>query len=184
MIFNVPPGWPPPPSPAWTPPPDWAPDPSWPAAPIDWQWWVPAQATAHGAPATPEQTVRRLADYEKFSGWFWIVLGIVQVVLVVTIIAGVWNIVAGTSRLRAAKLVRARDARVPQVFQGVLGLVVVGVVNVLLGGLVGVIGVAADFFIRDSVLKNAHLFTEPAQAIDQGAGWHTSASFDDPWTDR
>jgi collagen type III alpha len=38
--FVVPDGWPTPPR-DWIPPQDWRPDPSWPAAPDDWQWWVP-----------------------------------------------------------------------------------------------------------------------------------------------
>lgn len=38
--FAVPPDWPQPP-PGWMPPTGWRPDPSWPAAPEQWQWWVP-----------------------------------------------------------------------------------------------------------------------------------------------
>ncbi|MFI6072582.1 HIRAN domain-containing protein [Actinoplanes sp. NPDC051343] len=38
--FAVPPGWPQPPD-GWSPPAGWRPDPDWPAAPADWQWWVP-----------------------------------------------------------------------------------------------------------------------------------------------
>jgi len=48
--FNPPPGWPVPP-PGWTPPPDWVPDPSLPAAPANWQWWIPrGQAPASTQP--------------------------------------------------------------------------------------------------------------------------------------
>ncbi|MEV6852013.1 HIRAN domain-containing protein [Actinoplanes sp. NPDC051411] len=38
--FAVPPGWPEPPA-GWSPPAGWRPEPAWPAAPPDWQWWVP-----------------------------------------------------------------------------------------------------------------------------------------------
>jgi hypothetical protein len=41
--FNSPPGWPPPPA-GWAPPAGWQPDPSWPAAPVDWQWWLPVDS--------------------------------------------------------------------------------------------------------------------------------------------
>ena len=39
--------------------------------------------------------IRRLADYQRVSGVLWIVLGIVQILSVYGIIAGVWNIPAG-----------------------------------------------------------------------------------------
>jgi len=38
--FNPPPGWPPPP-PGWTPPQGWVPPAHLPAAPPEWQWWLP-----------------------------------------------------------------------------------------------------------------------------------------------
>ncbi|WP_326551875.1 DUF4041 domain-containing protein [Micromonospora sp. NBC_01813] len=40
--FNTPPGWPVPP-PQWVPPAGWKPDPTWPAAPLGWNWWIPAE---------------------------------------------------------------------------------------------------------------------------------------------
>jgi hypothetical protein len=40
-VFNVPPGWPTPPT-GWEPPADWHPDPSWPPAPAAWEFWRPA----------------------------------------------------------------------------------------------------------------------------------------------
>jgi membrane protease YdiL (CAAX protease family) len=41
MIWRPAPGWPNPP-PGWQPPPGWEPPADWPAAPADWQFWVPA----------------------------------------------------------------------------------------------------------------------------------------------
>jgi membrane protease YdiL (CAAX protease family) len=42
MIWRPAPGWPESP-PGWQPPPGWVPPPDWPAAPADWQFWVPAE---------------------------------------------------------------------------------------------------------------------------------------------
>jgi hypothetical protein len=57
--FNVPPGWPEPPT-GWTPPEGWTPDPSWPPAPAGWSFWVPdddpAVAQQPAAAAAPEPT--------------------------------------------------------------------------------------------------------------------------------
>jgi len=39
IVFQAPPGWPPPPA-GWEPFPGWQPDPSWPAPPEDWQFWT------------------------------------------------------------------------------------------------------------------------------------------------
>jgi hypothetical protein len=102
--------------------------------------------------------VRRLADYERYSGIAWIVLGALQVITVVAIIAGAWNIYAGVTRLRCAKAIEARSPAVPAAFRGVTGLVVIGLINLVLGGVIGVLLVVVDFVVRDRVLKNAHLF--------------------------
>jgi hypothetical protein len=39
-------------------------------------------------------------------------------------------------------------------------LIVIGVINLALGGVVGVVFVAFDFYIRDKILTNAYLFVE------------------------
>ncbi len=105
-------------------------------------------------------TIRRLADYQRISGVLWIVLGIVQLLSVYGIIAGLWNIPVGIGRLRQATRIRASDETIPAAFEGVVGLVVIGVINLILGGVIGVIVVGLDFWIRDRVLKLQGLFTE------------------------
>jgi hypothetical protein len=67
LLFNPPPGWPKPPK-GWTPPKGWQPDPNWPAAPLDWQLWIP-DGTAIGDPKsanTPEGFVA-LGDSQASS---------------------------------------------------------------------------------------------------------------------
>lgn len=110
-----------------------------------------------------QNLVRRLADYERMSGIFWIVLGAVQICLLVTALAGMWNIYAGVTRMKAAKRILERDPAIPAAFESIGQLVIIGVINLVLGGLVGVLFVGFDFFIRDKVLTNAHLFTGAVQ---------------------
>jgi hypothetical protein len=105
-----------------------------------------------------EQTIRRIADYERVSGILWLILGIVQVLMIVTIIVGIWNIVAAVSRLNMRPMILARNARVPAAYEGVTQLIVIGALNLLLGGVIGVLFVIFDFIIRDMVLGNRHLF--------------------------
>lgn len=101
----------------------------------------------------------RMADYERVSAVLWLVLGIVQVLMIVTIIAGVWNIFAALSRFKLSPLIRARDPAVPAAYEGNLTqLIILAVVNALLGAAVGVLFVIFDFFIRDQVLKHRRLF--------------------------
>lgn len=99
-----------------------------------------------------------IATYERISGVLWIVIGIFQIFSVVLIIAGIWNIIAGISRLGVAPAIQRREARVPAMFEGVLGLVLIGLVNLFFGAAFGVLMVAVDFVIRQQVLNNRHIF--------------------------
>lgn len=105
-----------------------------------------------------ENLIRRIADYERISGYIWIVIGIMQILSLFGIIAGIWNIFAGRSSLKLVPHIRARSSRVPSAFENIGGLVVIGLVNFFLGGVIGVVFVAFDFYIRDLVLTNRRLF--------------------------
>jgi GYF domain 2 len=118
----------------------------------------PALPARSGAQATDEVLIRRLADFERVSGIVWIVLGALQIALIYTAIAGVWNIIAGILRLTKVKMIKGRSRYIPQEYEPIRGLVVIAIVNLLLGGLIGLVFVAFDFYIRDKVLANRHLF--------------------------
>jgi hypothetical protein len=135
------------------------------------RYWDGIAWTASTSPAAPSLTaqswtgespdvtlVRRIATYERVSGWFWIVLGVLQIMSLFLIIAGVWNIVAGVSRLKMAPRVERREASVPPAFEGLAMLIVVGVINFLFGAMIGLVLVGVDLYVRDLVLKNRHLF--------------------------
>lgn len=114
---------------------------------------------------TEEQNlVRRLADYLRTSGVLWIVLGAVQVCLVVTALAGAWNIYAGITRMKASKRILERDPAIPSEFESIAQLVIIGVINLVLGGFIGLVFVGFDFYIRDKVLTNAYIFTGAVQS--------------------
>lgn len=121
-------------------------------------------AYAYASPMEQEEElVRRIADYERISGILWIVLGVIQIVCLFGIIAGIWNIFAGRSRLKFSPVIVARDASVPQAYESVTQLVIIAAINVLVGGFIGVAFVAFDFYIRDKVLSNARLFNRQLQ---------------------
>lgn len=111
-----------------------------------------------GSAVDPQSFASKIAGYEYLSGIFWIVLGIIQCLTCVGAIAGAWNIYAATRRFRLAKAIRALDPGVPAAFQDAGPLVVMAAVNLILGGVIGVVFVAFDAYIRSQVLKNAHVF--------------------------
>ena len=95
------------------------------------------------------------------------ILGGVQICTGFLAIAGAWNIYAGVTRYKSAKRIRSRDPAIPKEFESVTQLVVIGVINLLVGGIVGLVFLGFDFFIRDKVLTNAHLFDGSAPSPSQ-----------------
>jgi hypothetical protein len=105
-----------------------------------------------------EELVRSLARLERLSGVLWIVLGVLQILGVVTAIAGGWNIYAATQRFKIARAIEARLPGVPAAFEPTGSLITMGFVNVVLGGAIGVVLVGLDVWIRKRVLESAELF--------------------------
>jgi hypothetical protein len=116
-----------------------------------------------------ESTIRRIADYERVSGILWIVIGVFQCLTLVGLIAGIWNIVAGISRIRIVPIILQRGSGVPSAFEGIGQLIVIGIINLMLGGLIGVLFVIFDFVIRDMVLRNRHIFEQAVLPSDHVA---------------
>jgi hypothetical protein len=110
-------------------------------------------------PETSDQTtIRNISDYERLSGIFWIILGTLQTLTIVGAICGIWNIFAGISRCKLSPRILRREKIIPSIFEDITQLVIIGIINLVLGGFIGLIFVAFDFYIRDKVLKNRHLF--------------------------
>lgn len=107
-----------------------------------------------------DDLIRKLSDYEKVSGILWMILGVIQVVTVIGVIAGIWNLFAGYSRIKISPRILRKDIKIPDEFEGMADLIIIGVINMVLGGFVGLVFVAFDYIIRDKILTNKHLFTE------------------------
>lgn len=96
---------------------------------------------------------------EIASNVAWLIVGIIQCVLVYTAAAGVWNVVNAIVALRNVKNITAHNPGVVPYFEGrKTWLIVLAVVNVVLGGVVGVVLVLFDWFVRDFVLRNRSAF--------------------------
>lgn len=118
----------------------------------------PPTAAVVSHESADEATVRRIADYERMASIVWTVIAIVQILSVVAIIAGAWNLYAAWTRHQIVPHIRARHRDVPAAFESITGLVIIGLINLFLGGVIGVVDIVLDFVVRDHVLKNRHLF--------------------------
>jgi len=113
--------------------------------------------------------VRGFSSYERTSGYVWIAIGIIQVICLITIIAGVWNIYVGISRGRLATQIERRDRYVPVTFEPLTSYIISAAVNLVLGGVLGVAMVLLDVYVRDQLLKSRHLFNaDPVPAAPYG----------------
>ena len=102
--------------------------------------------------------VKKIADLQRISNIIWLIVAIIQICSVIGIIAGIWNLIATFSYWDLPKKILRQDRDIPSLYKGLVGLIVLAVVNFLLGGLIGVFIVGFDFYIRGLVLDNKHLF--------------------------
>ena len=107
-----------------------------------------------------ELTIRRIADYYFLSSWFWLVLGIIQVICCITCIAGAWNIFAAVTRFKLVDRIKKRDQNIPKEHEDLVGLIIIAVINLVFGGMIGIAFALFDYYIRDLILKNTKLFNE------------------------
>lgn len=92
----------------------------------------------------------------------WLIIGAIQTALLYTAAAGIWNIVNAILRLRSAKNIQAGNPNVPAYFDGrKTWLIVMAVLNLVLGGVVGVVLVIADTQNRNYVLAHRDAFEHP-----------------------
>lgn len=103
--------------------------------------------------------IRKIAEYELISGIVWLVIAILQLCSCWLAFAGGWNLVVAIMRFMSISRIKARDAKIPQEHEGVGTLIALGVINLLLGGIIGVGMAVFDYVIRNKILENRHVFT-------------------------
>lgn len=96
---------------------------------------------------------------EIVSGVLWLLIGAVQIFFVYTAAAGVWNVINAIIRLRSVGNIYAGNSEVVPWYEGRrTSLIIFAVVNLVLGGVLGVALVAFDWWVRDYVLNNKTAF--------------------------
>lgn len=112
----------------------------------------------------PVAMANRVAGYAKASAIVWMILAIIQILIGLAewptlIIIGIWNIIASIQGFKLAGKIRMLDPSTPDDVEGLAGLIIFGIVNVLLGAILGIAGIILDFYVRDQILKNRDLFS-------------------------
>jgi hypothetical protein len=103
--------------------------------------------------------IRKTAEYELISGIIWIIIAIIQICTCYCVVAGVWNIFVAVSRFKSIARVKARDPEIPKEEEdGLTSLIIVGVVNLIFGGVIGIACVCFDYFVRGRIMENKHVF--------------------------
>lgn len=107
--------------------------------------------------------LKNISKKEMTGAIIWIVLAVIQILLGiafidyywVTLIIGIWNLINGITRItRAGKVEESQNTIVEEYERSLTGLIIFLIVNIFIGGLIGVIGVIYDMVTRNYVLNN------------------------------
>lgn len=107
-----------------------------------------------------KHVLRIIANKEQTSGIIWFIIGILQVIvglcgLWTAILIGGWNIFWGSSRIGNAKDIENRQDTLVRDYDSSLATCIIFILlNIFIGGLLGVVGAIYDLFTRNYVLQN------------------------------
>jgi len=106
------------------------------------------------------EAYEKLANYEKTSSIIWLVIGILQILTIVGIIVGAWNVYQSWKRKKNAETIKTvQPSGLYKVYEDrMTTLIVFAVLNFFLGAILGLVGVGYDFYVRNYVLSNKDIF--------------------------
>ncbi len=109
-----------------------------------------------------KKVANNLAEKEKLAAFIWLIIGITQCLSFFFFISGAWNIYAAISRFKQAKAVMEPWPGIVQAYdKWQSNIIIAAVINLIFGGVYGLIGCAYDYFvIRKYVLDNKAVFEE------------------------
>lgn len=107
----------------------------------------------------------QLAEKEKLAAIIWLVIGIMQVLTGLCIIAGAWNIYASITRFKQAEAVKNPWPGLVNAYDKWMTNIIIGmIINLVFGGVIGVAGSLYDMFaVRQFVMNNKEVFAEAGQ---------------------
>jgi len=108
--------------------------------------------------------LHRAASLFAALNWIWLVIGVIQVVSCVAALAGIWNLWVVRQRWDVPRLIRRRSPAVVMMYTDDLPwFAAFFLINLLLGGVVGVLLIAVEFLlVRRSVLRHRAVLLDGA----------------------
>lgn len=108
----------------------------------------------------------KLAGLETTSAVVWLIIGILQVLSLVLILVGAWNIYVSTTRFKRVTFIKNGEPWIPNVVDKELGSIILfAIINFVLGAIIGVISPLIDLYIRDVIIKKRYLFERNSPQI-------------------
>ena len=107
-----------------------------------------------------EDILRKIADKEQTSGVIWIVIGVLQVIIglcgtIIPLFVGIWNIYNASLRMKYAKnIIKRQKDLVKEYNNNLSNCIIFLIINIFVGGIIGIVGAIYDLYIRNYVLDN------------------------------
>ncbi len=107
--------------------------------------------------------LQNISNKEKAGGIIWIVVASLQLLIGlaynwITLIIGIWNLIMGiTTITNAGKMEQRANNIVEEYEKNLTNIIIFLVVNIFIGGLIGVIGAIYDLVVRNYVLSNRNI---------------------------
>ena len=104
--------------------------------------------------------LQNISNKEKIGGIIWVVVSVIQLLIGlsfnwVILILVIWNLIVGITRINDASKMEQRANNIVNVYEKSLtSLIIFIVLNILMGGIIGVIGAIYDLTVRSYVLDN------------------------------
>jgi hypothetical protein len=116
------------------------------------------------------RAVRQIVGLERVTAVVWVVIAIIQIIGVVTIPFGIWNIMVCINRFRRAEAIEALHPDIPTAFERELGSIIIFIaLNLFLGGVIGVVACIMDLAVRSQVLRMRHVFEQASPIVYQSS---------------
>lgn len=104
--------------------------------------------------------LQKISSKEKVGGIIWIVVASIQLMIGLAVnwvimIIGIWNLIFGIMRIvNAGKMDERADKIVEQYEKDLANIIIFLIVNIFIGGLIGVAGAIFDLVTRNYVMNN------------------------------
>lgn len=106
-----------------------------------------------------ETVLQNISNKEKIGGIIWIVVASIQLIIGliynwVTLIIGIWNLIIGITRLTNASRMEKRENNIVEEYEkSLVNMIIFLVLNIFIGGIIGVIGAIYDLVTRSYVIN-------------------------------